>query len=178
MHWFTLACRLKTFTDRELQHTLEVMQNGVYGFTNYNNLRSVIEFIHNGSCREINPGFAYAFLDSLEKNPTARKKPGARHQLHQIRGILFIRDQKYNLAKMEFEKSLQAGPRIETALVQIALLGTAEQYEIALEHLRFVQSTIKLNRKGKPGQLDYAEEIQYLENQLKEDLKEQSGNNG
>jgi tetratricopeptide (TPR) repeat protein len=168
LHWFTLNCRVRPMRVEEKQETLRKMRDSYFSFRSYKLISSTIEFIASGHCMDVDIKFAHQLIEALRRNTTAQNSAGARFQLYMIEGNLYLLKKDYTKAIELFRRSLDEYRHADAAMIQVGLLASAGQYQLALEHINYVERILKSERKL--GELDYKAELFRLKNIIEADL--------
>jgi tetratricopeptide (TPR) repeat protein len=169
LHWLTLNCRVRPINESDKDNAIRVMEQGYFSFRSYRLLKSSIQFIASEQCLGTDRDYAYRLIDSLRTNPYALKLKGARYQLYMVEGKLLLQEDRFSEAAEKFRLSLQELPDVDGAFVQVGLLASAGQYQLALNHLNFIESNVDTRRKK--GKLDYNAELSRLKSVIREDLE-------
>jgi tetratricopeptide (TPR) repeat protein len=177
LHWLTLKCRTIPISSEDKKEALHILESGYFNFKSYSLISTTLQFIATDKCLGGSNDLALDIVDALENNSSAKKLAGARHQLHLIRGMLLLSDGKYNAAVESFRKAQKERPYAESGLLQVSLLATAGQYRLALDHLDYIEKSIKHQYSDKElGNLDYAYEVQQLRKTITDDIERTTKN--
>jgi tetratricopeptide (TPR) repeat protein len=109
-------------------------------------------------------------IDALFLNPSFGIGKGPERQLYHIRGQLYLREGKPELALIAFRRSLEAMPDPEAALVQAALLASHGNYAKAREILELAAGMKTEKSANLLDRRDYAGEINRLRRMVEEEM--------
>jgi len=91
-------------------------------------------------CPELASPTISALLDAAAANPRLAAEPGRMQDILSLKGQLALQDHRYAAALDYFDQALARQVRATTAFQQAALLGTAGQPELGLQHLTYYES--------------------------------------
>ncbi|OZB61122.1 MAG: hypothetical protein B7X39_02150 [Lysobacterales bacterium 14-68-21] len=100
-------------------------------------------------CPELVSPTISALLDAAAANPRLAAEPGRMQDILSLKGQLALQDHRYAAALDLFDRALALQVRPTTAFQQAALLGSAGQPELGLQHLAYYES-IK-DKELRPG---------------------------
>ena len=176
LHWLEINCKYRTLAEKlDRTEFLEHIRTGYYRSNGYEMLRLASEFLSSTACIEDHYEYSLQILAALEENLRAQKNPEILHQIHHIRGLIYLLHDKHQQAVISFKSAQEQILSIESALLQVALLASRELYDAALEHLLMLKQ--QMDTDHKPGKLDYLTEIERLEKQIIQNRQE-SNNHG
>ena len=167
LHWMTLTCQHRALTNEEKIEALGIFRTGKFSFRNTRLLLSSLGFLSSHNCKGSNSTYALKVINAMSKNPNATKA-GARHQIHHARGLILLENNSPLEAFAEFSLSMKAINKLSAGMQQVALLASAQQPSLALQHLNNIEKSLP---KTKPiGELDYAHEIRMLRALLESEI--------
>ncbi len=171
LHWLEINCKYRTLAEKlDRTEFLEHIRTGYYRGNSYEMLRLASEFLSSTACIEDHYEYSLQILAALEENLSAQKNPDILHQIHHIRGLIYLLHDNHQQAVASFKSSQEQILYIESMLLQVALLASHELYDAALEHLLMLKQ--QMDTDHEPGKLDYLTEIERLEKQLVQNRQE------
>jgi len=172
LHWLQFICRFRPVEPGEVEQTLNLMRTAPHNFRAFELLESVLLLFSSGQCPGLTAADAHAMIDALFLNPSFGIGKGPERQLHHIRGQLYLREGKPELALIAFRQSLEAMPDAEAALVQAALLASHGSYAEAREILDLAAGMKTEKSANLLDRRDYAGEIARLRRMVEEEMAE------
>jgi len=139
----------------------------------YQNLAQLLETSYKFPCELLTYDEIKDIFLSTLKNPNILKHELRMHEMLHLMGRLELKANNYLKAKEAFMESLLFNLNPSTALQQVALMGTYEQYELAYEYL--IETKDLIYGKGDIEQAKQSkgwEEFEYMESVLLEELKD------
>ena len=176
LHWLEINCKYRTLAEKlDRTEFLDHIRTGYYRANSYEMLRLASEFLSSTACIEDHYEYSLQILTALEENLRAQKNPDILHQIHHIRGLIYLLHDKHQQAVISFKSAQEQVLHIESALLQVALLASRELYDAALEHLLMLKQ--QMDTDHKPGKLDYLTEIERLEKQIMQNRQDSNNRN-
>jgi hypothetical protein len=139
----------------------------------YQNLAQLLGTSFSPDCKLITHEDMREIISSVLNNPNILTYELRLHEMLHLMGRFELQVENYSEAKEAFLKSLLLNLNPSTALQQVALIATFEQYELAYEYLKetreliYGRDDVEL-RKQSAGW----EEFEYMESVLLEELKD------
>ena len=166
MHRLTVNCQIRKISREEKQHTETLLSTGYFSFKSFAFLEDTFRMISKERCMNLSFDDAYRFLQALHTNPNSKGKAGPKHQLYFLEGILALEQGLADDASQLFRKSIEIYGNIDAALIQVGLLASAEEYELAISHIDFIEQRFDIASHVRPGKLDYTDEIGVLRKKI------------
>lgn len=141
-------CQGQAITDEEIIETSTILKKTHYIKRLYifKNLEHLIDLYQNNLCPSLDYPRLSQLLSATLENPNIIYAI-RRQEIRYLQGKLALAEKKYPEALSQFNSSFLEMPLPGTALQQTALLASSEQYEMALQHLRFTRRLLETNHE-------------------------------